>query len=103
MKKYVQNALIRMTCARSGPVLISENGNTYPAHSWTIGSDAPDNYTLVWFGVYGQVHHQHGPAVIYPDGTADWYLYNVQYTFDDFCKKLHISKQLQVEWKMKYT
>ena len=48
-------------------------------------------------------HREDGPAVIWPDGSQFWYINGKIYDFDDYYKKLNLSKEDIVFLKLKYT
>jgi hypothetical protein len=37
----------------------------------------------------GEVHNQHGPAIIWTNGDVFWYLKDVPYTFDEWLIELN--------------
>jgi hypothetical protein len=41
-----------------------------------------------WY-INGQLHHEDGPAVIYSDGNKAWYLNDVEYSEEEFNKKIN--------------
>ena len=47
-------------------------------------------------------HREDGPAVIWPDGSQFWYLYDNEYAFNNYCKKLKLSKEDILFLKLKY-
>jgi len=47
-------------------------------------------------------HREDGPAIMYNDGTFDWYLNGNYYSFKEWCKKLNKSDEEKIFLKLKY-
>jgi len=50
-----------------------------------------------------KLHREDGPAIImYPSGKKYWYLNDIEYTFEEWCKKLNKTDQEIIFLKLKY-
>jgi hypothetical protein len=47
-------------------------------------------------------HRVDGPAIIFADGRVEWWLDNVNYSFDKWCKLVDISDETKVMMKLEY-
>ena len=56
----------------------------------------------IMYSLNGLLHREDGPAITYADGYQQWYLNDLEYSFDDYCKKLKLSKEDIVFLKLKY-
>ena len=80
--------------------------NAYGDKHWRLNgeyhrTDGPaverTNGIKAWF-LNGEYHRTDGPAVEDADGYKAWYLNGIEYSLEDYCKKLH-----KDEWEMYYT
>jgi len=61
-----------------------------------------DKDNTIRYKLNGRLHRLDGPAVIYVDGTEEWYLNGIVYFFKDYCKKLKLTDENIVFLKLKY-
>ena len=57
--------------------------------------------TQEWM-MQGKVHREDGPAVIQADGSTNWCIDDVEYSFTEWCDLLNISEADKVFYKINY-
>ena len=57
--------------------------------------------TEEWF-FNGKRHRTDGPAAIWADGTEEWWLNNKKYSFQEWADKLNLDQKARLEMVMKW-
>ena len=79
----IQYTLYDRLHREDGPAIIHPSGS----QSWYLN---------------GELHRLDGPAFIRANGTQSWWLNDKEYTFNNFCEQLKLSKEDIVFLKLKY-
>jgi len=57
--------------------------------------------TKFWY-INGKRHREDGPAAIYSSGRKYWWLYGIEYSFEDWCKILNKTDEEIIFLRLKY-
>jgi len=60
------------------------------------------NGTKKFMNYYRELHREDGPAIIWEDGTKNWFLNGMQYSFEKFLEKTSITDEEKVFLRLKY-
>lgn len=63
-----------------------------------------DDYGITYWFLNDELHRVGGPAVINKDGTLEWWLFDIEFDFENYCKMLQLraSEEDIVVMKLKY-
>lgn len=60
-----------------------------------------DNGLKMW-GLGDRLHREDGPALMWKDYGNYWFLDDIEYSFDSWCKKLKLTEAQIIEMKLLY-
>jgi hypothetical protein len=74
----------------------------YNAVLQTDGTWLHSDGDVCWYDGLGGRHREDGPAVISPNGEVEWFLYDRQYIFDQWCIKLNKPDEDKMMLRLQY-
>ena len=70
-----------------------------PDGSWLHNRDGE----IYWYNENGDVHREDGPAIVYPSGDVEWYLYADECdTFEEWLEYTPISDEDKMMLRLRY-
>lgn len=94
----------------NGYTSITGHPNRWIKNEDNLDKDLPDliyvGGSQYWLKNKGLFHREYGPAIVRQIDTKidrySWYLDDVQYRFEDYCKKSNLSEEDIIFLKLKY-